>query len=601
MDKSETLLAASECERVAGDSFIKHDNLIACEESYNRSLDLYSDNFKTLNNLGVLHEKLGNLEHSTAYYRKACSLVHKTAKGRSTYFTNLGRICEKTCDTTLALWAYEKAIEAQDTAEYSTAVRYLEVIRKSNCAGVDRQSARTLEKVATISNVDLQAVSDAYLDIIACEDYFDSSHPANYLHLLSAFEHYPLFASLLNTQSVANPTIEHGLSLLNKALHELSSHGELTSHQAYIFETLRIQNLLSNGIHVTHDNSPTTRQGSTTTAETSITAPSNPRTTDIEIKTENDKFTYTPRTKPHPKLLHSINRDKLRLFYESNPYPHWKQLPLHTPSTLDDYFSNTGLNPSTQSWTNKRILVAGCGTGRHAIQLALNYPDTEVIGVDVSLPSLRHANKQKNLYSIKNVKFIHCSISDTPSLGIKFKIIECIGVLHHLKQPARTLKVLLSVLAPDGIIKLGLYSKYARATLEILKSKCKEHEIPYTPDNIPSIRNLAITLYPKQLENLIYSKDFYSIQGCMDLLFNPCEIPFTTRKIYNLIRLYNLDFAGFELNNSASKGPSFSKFNTIRDIKSLLNRWHEFEVANPSTFSNMYLFWLRPRMTHENS
>lgn len=599
MEKSEYLLAASECERVAGDSFFKSDNLIACEDSYNKSLDLYSDNFKTLNNLGVLHEKLGNLEHSTAYYRKACSLAHKTEKGRSIYFTNLGRICEKTCDNTLALWAYEKAIEAQDTVEYATAVRYLEVIRKSNRAGVDRQSARTLEKISTNSNIDLQAVSDAYLDIIACEDYFHSSHPANCLHLLSAFEDYPLFASILNTQTATNPTIEYGLSLLNKALQELSTLGELTPHQAYIFETLRTQNLLSNGIHDTCDNSPTTRQRSTTTAEILITAPSKPRTIDIEI--ENDKFKYTPRTKPHPKLLHSVNRDKLRQFYESNPYPHWKQLPLHTPSTLEDYFSNTGLNPSTHSWTNKRILVAGCGTGRHAIQLALNYPDTDVIGVDVSLPSLRHANKQKKLYSIKNVKFIHCSISDTPSLGIKFKIIECIGVLHHLKQPARALKTLLSVLAPNGIIKLGLYSKYARTTLETLKTKCKEHEIPYTPDNIPSIRNLAITLYPKQLENLIHSKDFYSIQGCMDLLFNPCEIPFTTRKIYNLIRLYNLDFAGFELINSASQRPSFSKFNTNRDTKSLLNEWHDFEIANPSTFSNMYLFWLRPRMTHENS
>jgi len=84
----------------------------------------------------------------------------------------------------------------------------------------------------------------------------------------------------------------------------------------------------------------------------------------------------------------------------------------------------------------------------------------------------------------------------------------------------------------------------------------------------------------------------------MDLLFNPYEDNYTPKRIYDLLRTYNLDFCGFE--TYQLHAPCFTKFNSGEDLRDLLHKWHIFESVNPSFFSDMYLFWIKPRNTHEN-
>ncbi len=80
----------------------------------------------------------------------------------------------------------------------------------------------------------------------------------------------------------------------------------------------------------------------------------------------------------------------VRAQYETNPYPRWFKVADETSSTLHDalrrMFPHAAL-PATGA-AKPDILIAGCGTGQHAIETALRFADCRVLAVDLSLASL---------------------------------------------------------------------------------------------------------------------------------------------------------------------------------------------------------------------
>jgi 2-polyprenyl-3-methyl-5-hydroxy-6-metoxy-1,4-benzoquinol methylase len=47
-------------------------------------------------------------------------------------------------------------------------------------------------------------------------------------------------------------------------------------------------------------------------------------------------------------------------------------------------------------------------------------------------------------------------------IGKEFDIIESAGVLHHMDEPMAGWRVLVDLLRPGGLMKIGLYSELAR-------------------------------------------------------------------------------------------------------------------------------------------
>src|SRR5262249_50931819 len=94
-----------------------------------------------------------------------------------------------------------------------------------------------------------------------------------------------------------------------------------------------------------------------------------------------------------PKLTPVDDNVSLQVMeqYEENPYPRWTVGPLvesreeHAQSE-----SAAGQDPSVAT----DVLIAGCGTGWHALQLALLLPTARILAVDISLPSLAYARRK---------------------------------------------------------------------------------------------------------------------------------------------------------------------------------------------------------------
>jgi SAM-dependent methyltransferase len=105
----------------------------------------------------------------------------------------------------------------------------------------------------------------------------------------------------------------------------------------------------------------------------------------------------------------------------------------------------------------KRVLDAGCGTGRHAF-FAASYGAAEVVALDVS-DAVETA--KRTLERFDNVDVIQGDLLRPPLRrareGGGFDLVYCIGVLHHLPDPHAGFRTLLEYVAPGGTIAVWVY------------------------------------------------------------------------------------------------------------------------------------------------
>ena len=91
----------------------------------------------------------------------------------------------------------------------------------------------------------------------------------------------------------------------------------------------------------------------------------------------------------------------------------------------------------------------------------------------------------------------------------------------------------------------------------------------------------------------IFSKnDFFSMSECRDLLFHVQEHRFTLQQLEEALTELELEFLGFEMREQGAL-TAFRRHNPQDTNLTSLRLWHQFELENPDTFSNMYRFWCR--------
>lgn len=274
--------------------------------------------------------------------------------------------------------------------------------------------------------------------------------------------------------------------------------------------------------------------------------------------------------------------------YEENPYPRWTINPL-TAFAADQ--ARGRIAQSAERQAELDILIAGCGTGSHAIQIAQVYPNARLLAVDISLPSLAYARRKTRELGLRNVDYAQADILELGTIGRSFDHIESVGVLHHLAEPLAGWRVLASLLRPGGRMRIGLYSELARRVIVEARGRIAARGYRATADDIRRCRQ-DITREPEQWKTLIASKDFYSMSGCRDLLFNVMEHRFTLPKIAAFLNEQGLSFLGFEPFDDPAVIQKFHKQFASATDEANLDQWHRYEVEQPETFWDMYVFML---------
>ena len=305
--------------------------------------------------------------------------------------------------------------------------------------------------------------------------------------------------------------------------------------------------------------------------------------------------------------------DAVAAQYEANPYPRWSwvQPPLAgaVRGFLDRIAGGSGGPQPDGGWTGGplRILIAGCGTGRQAVEAALAYaPNARLLAFDFSRASLRYAAMKARRHRLDAIRFRQADILDLPDFDPPFDrpvdLIECIGVLHHMADPFAGWRILLGQLRPGGLMYVGLYSATARRGLTALRKRIAGERIagerragagvdPADPDAIRAVRARILAQPENDFERaLADSADFYTLSEVRDLLFHAHERPLTLEAIGAFLEEEGLDFLHMDVRPhiadafAAAHGES-----AARDLRA----WAEFERDNPDTFDGMYLFWVR--------
>lgn len=194
------------------------------------------------------------------------------------------------------------------------------------------------------------------------------------------------------------------------------------------------------------------------------------------------------------KIISDNVSKRVRDQYEENPYPRWRYANV---VTTDNFLVqlNNDIKPNNIELNNKffnpNVLIAGCGTGQHLVHV-IGYQNSNIVGVDLSLTSLAYAKRKIEETGYKNVEFLQGDILDLKNLNRKFDVIECGGVLHHMKEPLEGLKVLLELLEPHGFLKLGLYSEISRKHIGRVREFIKKKKFNNTVKDIRNCREAII-------------------------------------------------------------------------------------------------------------
>ena len=278
--------------------------------------------------------------------------------------------------------------------------------------------------------------------------------------------------------------------------------------------------------------------------------------------------------------------------YEENPYPRWITLPDTEPCNFTAYIKQKfpSFDPPDFLADDIEVLVAGCGTGQHPISVALLYNNAHVTAVDLSRASLAYASRMAVSLGVNNIEFYQGDILGLAKLDRQLPVIECSGVLHHMRDPDAGLAVLADLLQPGGIMKLGLYSELARYWVVAARKRIAELGLKPTAENIRAFRRAVLTGRELSGSNLAGFGDLYDLDSCRDLIFHVQEHRFTIPLLKDFLERQSLRFIGFFF-PKAEQVERFAKMFPNPAAATDLDCWQQFEEAHPYSFVSMYQFW----------
>lgn len=282
--------------------------------------------------------------------------------------------------------------------------------------------------------------------------------------------------------------------------------------------------------------------------------------------------------------------------YEESPFPRWHQPVLGTPLAVPVRL-RAALPFQTipaVGITTPDILVAGCGTGLHAILAATSYYDARVLAIDLSRTSLAYARRKAGELGIRNIEFAQADILKIGGIGRRFDVIESFGVLHHLRDPAAGLAQLVMLLKPDGYMMLGLYSELGRRDVVRARELIARHGYSDNPDDVRRFRADLPRLDPNLATKLARSSAFHALSDLRDLVFHRQEHRYTPQQLRALLDNAGLEFLGFEFTSPKALTQYRSRFPNEPTAVDLDN-WAAMERKNPDLFANCYRFWVRRR------
>lgn len=304
-------------------------------------------------------------------------------------------------------------------------------------------------------------------------------------------------------------------------------------------------------------------------------------------------------TIPSSSAIRDPVSQRVREQYEANPYPRWQRVrkagaPVPVASFLRELFPHADLDGLVEGPAS--FLVAGCGTGRQPAESARRFLASRVVALDLSRSSLAYAIRKSRETGMTGIEYRQADLTELGAMDERFDVVECSGVLHHLRDPLAGWRTLRGLVRAGGLMRVGLYSAIARRHVVRARELIAAEGFTATPEGIRSCRAtiLARCSDDPLLGRVARGADFYSLSGCRDLLFHVQEARFSIAQLGEMMAELDLAFLGFEFPDERTPAEYRAQFPGDFALADLGN-WQRFEESRPDTFAQMYQFWARAR------
>jgi carbamoyltransferase len=172
-----------------------------------------------------------------------------------------------------------------------------------------------------------------------------------------------------------------------------------------------------------------------------------------------------------PSLLTGIDggeegiTGRIKAFYEEHPFPNYEGTQDFGSLVVRGQKSDFVRALLNAAGRNNLILECGCGTGQMSNFLCLN--NNFVLGIDLSLSSLKLGLGHKQNNDLRRVAFCQMDIFDLAIKDESFDVVVSTGVLHHTKDAKRAFAAIARKAKPGGLVVVGLYNSYARIPTKV--------------------------------------------------------------------------------------------------------------------------------------
>jgi len=116
------------------------------------------------------------------------------------------------------------------------------------------------------------------------------------------------------------------------------------------------------------------------------------------------------------------------------------------------------------------MLDVGCGTGKLLLKTAAVYPNSKLVGLDISENMLKAAKQKTKKDNLLNIQFQIGDVQDIPFPMGSFDRVVAMHMLYHVSDIGRALSEISRVLKPDGVAVVTANSMHSRKKLNSLKA-----------------------------------------------------------------------------------------------------------------------------------
>ena len=275
--------------------------------------------------------------------------------------------------------------------------------------------------------------------------------------------------------------------------------------------------------------------------------------------------------------------EKVRSHYETYPYPHYPLIA--SVRRCDTYALNllalcSRFNGRLPPADSGRILIAGCGSFS-PYPFAISNPDNALTALDLSMANLKRARLHCLLHGIRNVRFCQGNLLDPASTDGQFGLIDAYGVLHHLTDPLEGLKSLAARLTDNGIIRVMVYSRYARKEEESIRRAFRLLGI----QDAATVRQLiSRSKAGSRLRRYVDdSYEAHTVSGLADALLHPC------------VKTYKIDEFMEMTRQSGLQPLLFAHDGALADIDDEVSRIRSMESQKRSPGNFLLFLGLNPQ------